>query len=58
MDKKLSCRKDGPAYIYLKASVRLLVAERKRLTGVTAVTYTLWRRCYIERYKLTQDAIR
>jgi len=33
-----------------EAIVRLPVAERKRFSRVTAVPYTLWWRCYIERY--------
>jgi len=36
-----------PYRLYLKATVRLPVAERKRLPKVITVTYTLWWRCYI-----------
>jgi len=33
-----------------KASVRLLVAKRKRFPRVATVPYMLWWHCYIERY--------
>ena len=43
-----------PYRLYLKAGVRLLVAERKRFPRVTAVPCMLWRPCYNQR----QDTIR
>jgi len=51
-NKKLSCRNRVSRLhlLYSKTSVRLPVAERKRFPRVTAVSYTLWQRCYIERY--------
>jgi len=39
----------GDRTAYPKASVRLPVVERKRFSTVTAVPYTLWWRCYIQR---------
>jgi len=51
-------RMGRPYCLYPKARVRLLVAERKQFPRMTAVSYTLWWRCFIERCTINAMGIR